>query len=112
MRDRVFYELHKHEDFSHAIISDITTTPYLPCNNNITRKELYDLYYMLVRNFEKTGYKYGIYILTIIVQHNQLNLSRLQYNGSVRKNVVYKRIKDELKGQSPRRGDDIILKSP
>ncbi len=38
----------------------ITTTPYLPCNNNnINRKELYDFYYTAITL--TTGYKY-IYI--------------------------------------------------
>ncbi len=36
----------KHEDFSCYKVFYITTTPYLPCK--ISRKELYDFYYMLV----------------------------------------------------------------
>ncbi len=39
----------------------ITTTPYLPCNNNtgnINRKELYDFYYTAITL--TTGYKYSI----------------------------------------------------
>ncbi len=37
----------------------ITTTPYLPCNNNnINRKELYDFYYTAITL--TTGYKYTV----------------------------------------------------
>ncbi len=36
----------------------ITTTPYLPCNNN-NRKELYDFYYTAITL--TTGYKIYIY---------------------------------------------------
>ncbi len=61
--DRVFYEIYrhehegelpvyciKHEDFScYNYVFYITTTPYLPCNNNnINRKELYDFYYTAI----------------------------------------------------------------
>ncbi len=40
----------KHEDFScYNYVFYITTTPYLPCNNNnINRKELYDFYYTAI----------------------------------------------------------------
>ncbi len=44
----------------------ITTTPYLPCNNNnINRKELYDFYYTAITL--TTGYK--IYLLPQILPH-------------------------------------------
>ncbi len=50
----------KHEDFScyNYNVFYITTTPYLPCNNNnnINRKELYDFYYTAITL--TTGYKY------------------------------------------------------
>ncbi len=40
----------------------ITTTPYLPCNNNnINRKELYDFYYTAITL--TTGYKVIYYAL-------------------------------------------------
>ncbi len=48
----------KHEDFScYNYVFYITTTPYLPCNNNnINRKELYDFYYTAITL--TTGYKH------------------------------------------------------
>ncbi len=48
----------KHEDFScYNYVFYITTTPYLPCNNNnINRKELYDFYYTAITL--TTGYNY------------------------------------------------------
>ncbi len=49
----------KHEDFLCYMynVFYITTTPYLPCNNNyyINRKELYDFYYTAITL--TTGYK-------------------------------------------------------
>ncbi len=49
----------KHEDFTcYNYVFYITTTPYLPCNNNnINRKELYDFYYTAITL--TTGYKYN-----------------------------------------------------
>ncbi len=39
----------KHEDFScYNYVFYIMTTPYLPCNNNINRKEPYDFYYTAI----------------------------------------------------------------
>ncbi len=32
----------------HVYVFYITTTPYLPCNNNINRTELYDFYYTAI----------------------------------------------------------------
>ncbi len=51
----------QHEDFScYTYVFYITTTPYLPCNkNDITRKGLYDFYYVLVTL--TTGYNYYLY---------------------------------------------------
>ncbi len=41
--------LHKTRGFLMLYVFYITTTPYLPCNNdNINRKELYDFYYTAI----------------------------------------------------------------
>ncbi len=45
----------------HVYVFYITMTPYLPCNNNINRKELYDFYYTLT-----TGYKALYYLLVAV----------------------------------------------
>ncbi len=51
----------------HKNVIYITTTPYLPCNNNnINRKELYDFYYMAITL--TTGYK------SIIVQPSKKSI--------------------------------------
>ncbi len=43
----------------------ITTTPYLPCNNNnINRKELYDFYYTAITM--TTGYKKNLISISIM----------------------------------------------
>ncbi len=48
--------LHKTQGFLMLYVFYITTTPYLPCNNNnINRKELYDFYYTTITL--TTGYK-------------------------------------------------------
>ncbi len=49
----------KHEDFScYNYVFYITTTHYLPCNNNnINRKELYDFYYTAITL--TMGYKHN-----------------------------------------------------
>ncbi len=47
----------------------ITTTPYLPCNNNnINRKELYDFYYTAITM--TTGYKVYIRLQNYIALVN------------------------------------------
>ncbi len=49
-RGRVaMYIAHKTRGFLMLYMFYITTTPYLPCNNNnINRKELYDFYYTAI----------------------------------------------------------------
>ncbi len=71
--------LHKTRGFLMLYVFYITTTPYLPCNNNnINRKELYDFYYTAITL--TTGYKIKLYTNKIIYTHNTVIVHNVQFS--------------------------------
>ncbi len=71
----------------------ITTTPYLPCNNNnINRKELYDFYYTAITL--TTGYRIHLVVVHTKICTNEITRYTVftKFNNNLFKLIISKQL--------------------